>query len=546
MINLFNFSGFKDYHYAWLILGFALFFISLSFHIKSKNNWALFFLVLSAASLYVFSALLDPFVNIWDERYHALAARNCMDNFLEPRLYKEILIPEYDYLNWTSSHIWLHKQPLFLWQIAIIFKLFGISELTLRLPSIIMSTLLVLIGYRVAMLLVDKKFAYYTAISITFSWFLLNLVSGYQSVEVNDVCFIFYVSASIWSWIEYIKSNRKWKWVPLIGLFAGCAILTKWLPGILIFFVWGLYLIAEYKFKIQLWKIKHILVALLFSVIVALPWQLYTFKNYREAAVIEYQYNSRHFFEPIEGHSSKFEYHFKNLAFLYIGDDKWVPDNPIKATQVIIYIILGAGFLLFLFYLKKNSFRITFLGTFIGVYLFYSFAQTKMPTYPFLICLLGFMSLGAIIYFIDNLLTNYISNKVIKWLILIPIIILFSFRQMNFTKIRNLHTENKETWWRADLIYNKNVYKQIEKDLPENCVIFNVRGDEHNNANSMFIEGMFYTGHDCYPFPPSQEVVKILKAKDYPIAIFTHHPIPDYIKNDTSIIKIDRILKNDM
>jgi len=78
---LFNFSGFKDYQYAWLILGFALFFISLSFHIKSKNNWALFFLVLSAASLYVFSALLDPFINIWDERYHALAARNCMENF---------------------------------------------------------------------------------------------------------------------------------------------------------------------------------------------------------------------------------------------------------------------------------------------------------------------------------------------------------------------------------------------------------------------------------------------------------------------------------
>jgi hypothetical protein len=156
------------------------------------------------------------------------------------------------------------------------------------------------------------------------------------------------------------------------------------------------------------------------------------------------------------------------------------------------------------------------------------------------------MSLGAIIYFIDNLLTNYISNKVIKWLILIPIIILFSFRQMNFTKIRNLHTENKETWWRADLIYNKNVYKQIEKDLPENCVIFNVRGDEHNHANGMFIEGMFYTGHDCYSFPPSQEAVNILKAKNYPIAIFTHHPIPDYIQNDTSIIKIDRILKNDM
>jgi hypothetical protein len=62
----------------------------------------------------------------------------------------------------------------------------------------------------------------------------------------------------------------------------------------------------------------------------------------------------------------------------------------------------------------------------------------------------------------------------------------------------------------------------------------------------MVIEGMFYTGHDCYSFPPSQEAVKILKAKNYPIAIFTHHPIPDYIQNDTSIIKIDRILKNDM
>ena len=55
-------------------------------------------------------AHLDPYLHAWDERYHALVAKNLMDDPLLPLLRAEPLVP-YDNKAWCCNHIWVHKQP---------------------------------------------------------------------------------------------------------------------------------------------------------------------------------------------------------------------------------------------------------------------------------------------------------------------------------------------------------------------------------------------------------------------------------------------------
>ena len=108
------------------------------FYKKNFFKAALFLLVLCGLVLRIYVAS-DHYLHDWDERYHALVAKNLIQHPLKPTLYDNPLL-EYDYRNWSGNHIWLHKQPLPLWFIAFSLWLIGINEMAVRLPSIILST----------------------------------------------------------------------------------------------------------------------------------------------------------------------------------------------------------------------------------------------------------------------------------------------------------------------------------------------------------------------------------------------------------------------
>ncbi|MEQ9149076.1 MAG: glycosyltransferase family 39 protein, partial [Cytophagales bacterium] len=123
-------------------------------------------------------------------------------------LYTEKVI-DIAYDNWDRYYIWLHKQPLFLWQMALSLKLFGLSEYALRLPNIIMATLLIPITFRMSKLLLNNRVGYLAAVLLISTIYVLELVAGRQVLEHNDMAFVFYVSGSIWAFIEYRHSNNR-------------------------------------------------------------------------------------------------------------------------------------------------------------------------------------------------------------------------------------------------------------------------------------------------------------------------------------------------
>ena len=106
---------------------------------QSNYRLCVLILVVLGITLRVFAGS-DLFLHDWDERYHALVAKNMMDDPFTPMLYQNPILG-YDIENWCGNHIWLHKQPLPLWMMSASMSVFGINEIALRLPSILLGGL---------------------------------------------------------------------------------------------------------------------------------------------------------------------------------------------------------------------------------------------------------------------------------------------------------------------------------------------------------------------------------------------------------------------
>ena len=501
-----------------LTAGIAFFLISLIFHLKDKQRLSLFFLLVSAFFIFCFAALLDPFLNLWDERFHALVARNMMHHPFRPTLYDDPVV-DMEYDRWDKFHVWLHKQPLFLWQIAISFRLFGLSEFTLRLPSVILGVVLVYTGYRMGKILVGERTGYITGIMIVSSLYLLELVSGRQWLDHNDFSFLVYISLSILALIEYHFSGKK-KWIYLLGLFSGLAILCKWLAGLLVYFGWMVLKVMEKKIKLR--QFRDIAVALLVTLAIALPWQIYTAVRFPAEAKLANEFNIMHFLVPLEGHSGPFWYHFLQFNVIY--------------GKLAAILILPA----FIIFYKKIKDKIMFppiLGMVVITYLFFSFAQTRMQSFTTIVSLLIFIPLAAMVDLALDYSGKVITRKLVMKLLEGIIILFLFFHSIQIEKLQARHTLwKKDNTYSRMLMNNRDIFKSL--DLPGNTVIFNVKGQH-------YIELMFYTGLPSYRFIPSMEQCQDMKDKGRTIAIFKPAGVilPDYITDDKSVIVLEQQLQ---
>src|SRR6218665_1384794 len=122
---------------------------------------------------------------------------------------------------------------------AVSMKAFGVSEFAARHPNVLMGTLMIpMIFQLIRSLTNNSRIALLAAGLFCCSNFHLELVGGIRSMDHNDLCFEFYVLASVWAWIKYRQTQKKY-WLILVGIFSGAAVLTKWLIGLFVFLLWG-------------------------------------------------------------------------------------------------------------------------------------------------------------------------------------------------------------------------------------------------------------------------------------------------------------------
>lgn len=487
-----------------------------------KHRWISLILFIAFVLRLVFIHI-DPFLHPWDERFHALVARNLIDSPLVPILRINPITENYDPFMWCCNHIWLHKQPLFMWQMTGSMKIFGVSEWSMRLPSAMMGTLLVLLIYRIIInAQFSKRIALITASLLAVSGFHLELISGIQGMDHNDVAHGFYVLASVWAFTEYVHT-KKWYWFVLIGVFSGAAVLNKWLTGLLVYLIWGVFnLYALYHKE----KLKSMILPFFSSLIVCLlifgPWQLYILNRWPDLAQFEYEFNRRHISEALEGHEGSVLFYFR-----------WFP--RLVGAYIWTLIPLGA-FLSFLFKNRNKGLNLSFIVAIAFVFVFFSFiVKTKVATYLFFV--VPFMLLYVVIVY-DFILSKL---KSLKWRNALYVLVVLLSVYFSFDPPFWINYLSKENTERNNRIYNAQQYKNLKDILPEGVnVVMNMNSFED-------IDVMFYNpGITAYHWTMTAEHFEEFKTKKIPIAVFKEHGlynIPDYVRNYPYLHIIDIDLK---
>jgi 4-amino-4-deoxy-L-arabinose transferase-like glycosyltransferase len=493
----------------FLIIGYLFLVISLFlFAFNKKQNLQFVLLLIGSFCIFLAYIFLDPFLNVWDERFHALVAKNLMSNPLTPSLYPEICLTSVGHNHWVNDYIWLHKQPLFLWQIALSYKIFGVNEYALRIPSLLMSTALVYIFYATGKLLQSHKLGYFMALLLTSNYCLGSLMSGNTGMEHNDVAFMFYISLSIFLVAKNCLNEERRNAV-LIGFVIGLAVLTKWLVGLIGFAIWAMYLIQEFvsERKINYFKILNFIIAFIVCLITFLPWQFYIFDKFPTEALREQLFNMKHFTEVIENHGGDSFYYIDGLNVLF-G----------RLNSMLIF--MGIYFLI----LSKKLLRIKIallLGA-VLVFVFFTIAKTKMPMYTFSISISLILFLAFAYIKVYNLARIHLNGIIVA--ILFSLVILFN---INPKKLTRTHSEFTNYW--KDMTENTKLYKSIKLDPNEKAIVFNCRGFH-------YVDVMFYNENTiAYNFIPSKEQIAESNSKNRKIYIFNKDSLPEYIRVDPNI-----------
>jgi len=461
-----------------------------SWHQFRLGNYrvALLLLTISGLILRIYTSS-DMFLHYWDERYHALVAKNLIDNPLKPVLYANPLLP-FDFRDWTQNHIWLHKQPLPLWLMASSLWMFGINEIALRLPSIIMSTAGIALTYAIGKHFFDHRTAFLAAFFFAIHGLIIELTAGRVATDHIDIAFLFFIQLAIFFSIQYVRTGKPIFNI-MVGLAMGAAILSKWLPALIVLPIWLLIVLDSGKANYKTIALQF-LVVLISGLATFLPWQIYIFTNFPAEAAWESNYNIRHLHEAIEEHQGSVFYFLDKIRIIY-GELIYLP-------------------LLWFFYRTakdpRNLKRLAITTWFLIPFLFFSFASTKMQAY------LLFTSPALFLITADFFMTisDYKMQVKWKWLINIALILLIALPvRYSFERIKPFSKIDKNPEWVANL-------KALNKDVNKKVVLFNY-------ANP--VEAMFYTDMIVYRQLPDIQTINRLIREGYTVIINDDGKLPE-------------------
>jgi 4-amino-4-deoxy-L-arabinose transferase len=446
--------------------------------IGSREKFSVALIIIAGLLLRLYTAS-DPYLHEWDERYHALVAKNLIGNWLQPTLYRQPFLP-YDYTNWGSNHIWLHKQPLALWLIAISLKFFGVSTFAVRIPSILLSTIGIKLMYDIGKMLFNKGVGFTAAFLFSIHGLIIEQAAGRVATDHTDVIFMFWILLSFWFLIGYMRAANRWN-IVFAGLAIGAALLTKWLAGLVIVPLYIVLTLGEDSYKSIF---INCLVMIAIACMVFLPWQWYIFHTYPAEAVWEYSYNSRHLSEALEGHDGNFLYHFDKLRILY-GELVYIP--CIWFTYKTIRL--------------RNDNRLWVITAwFWFVFLFFSIAATKMPSYTIIASPAIFLITS---YCFHQCKAMTVGNKYKTGILAFSYLLLLLPVRYAIERIKPFSKLDIPVWY-------KEIVKLQDEGVQANTVIFGASNP---------IELMFYTSSTAYSNLPDNATVKIIESKGYSVRV---------------------------
>ena len=346
-------------------IAFSVTIISLN-RLKSKYHFLLFVPVLI---VYIIGMFID--VMEIDAAQYAAMSREMFDT----QNYLEIYDRGVDYLD---------KPPLLFWLSALSFKLFGISNFSYKLPSVLFSLLALFSTYHLGKALRNEKTGFYSALILSScqAYFLIN--HDVRTDTILAACTIF----AIWQLYLFTQNNH------LLNLFFGAlgisgAMLTKGPIGIMVpVLALGFHLLARREWR-MIFNWRWLLVLPLVLIFLS-PMLIGLYKQY-----------DLHPGKLIHGApiQSGLQFYFWTQSFGRItGDSVWKDDTtPLFFTHTFLWAFLPWG-LLFLaafwrdtkklmlsrFKLSDREEALTW-GGFVFPFIAFSLSHYKLPHYIFVV-----------------------------------------------------------------------------------------------------------------------------------------------------------------
>jgi 4-amino-4-deoxy-L-arabinose transferase len=458
-------------------------------------------LIIFAGFLLRLHCALDTDLHQWDERFHALVAKNMIDAPLEPKLYSDALL-DYDYKSWGKNYIWLHKQPLPFWIMGFSMHIFGVNAFFFRLPSLILSTVLIGFTFLIGKKLYDKKVGLLAAFFHAINGLIVEIASGRVPTDHVDTFFFFFVELSI----LLIVLHRERKTTLLlvgVGVATGMAILSKWLPGLISI---PIFLALNFNSRSLFKLAKQSSIIVFTAIAITLPWQVYAATAFPLEYWWENGYNLQHFSDALGGQGKRWWYHIENMGRIW---------------NEIIFL----AFPWFIWKTFRKPFNLNdyaLLTWIILPYLIFSFASTKMQGYVLFTAPAFFVILSLFVFEIEKLKKST-KSRAYKILspVLIGLVIVLSLR-FGIERVKPFKHQTFEENTKSKVV-------EIDHFLAdEKCVVFNV---------PFYIETMFYTNHVAYKKLPSSAEAENLIQQGEHVYVIDDGKLPQFILENNSIQK---------
>ena len=137
--------------------------------------------------------------------------------------------------------------PLYIWLVALSYKVFGVTVFAAKFPSALMGLALVILTYFLGKFLLDRwtGFAAAVILSTTYTFF------KYARHCMLDVTLAFFCALALFAFVLAMRRNRHYFWLWVLAL--GLAFLTKSALGLFPLIVTLLFLLLDRQWKVLSW-----------------------------------------------------------------------------------------------------------------------------------------------------------------------------------------------------------------------------------------------------------------------------------------------------
>ncbi len=377
-------------------------------------------------------------------------------------------------------------------------KLFGVNEIALRLPSIALMTIGIWLSFFIGSYFFNKKTGYLTAFFFSINGLIIELTGGRLATDHIDIFFLFFIELGVVFSILFAQ-KQKVIFNLLSGVCIGAAILSKWLPALIVVPVWLLIVIDSRKFKLRE-IIYHLIILLSSCILIFLPWQLYIYSVFPAEATWEASFNVKHIKEVLDERTGPFYYFIERIRINY-GELVYLP---------LIWFLWKS------FKNIRDKKRLAISIWVLVPLIFFSIAKTKMQGYILFISPALFLITSDFFF----LLKEYKKNHRFKWLfnLVLFLFIALPVRYM-IERVKPFEQQNRNPDWVIDLrkLNDRNISKGV---------LFNYDKP---------IEAMFYTNLTAYQNIPDKSKIADLVAEGYHVIINDDGKVPDEIKSINGI-----------